>query len=437
MPTEVPPAPPAQAAPAADSPAVAPPAPAERQPSEFMADVIGDFETMDSGKPAPERDTKGKFTKRPEQPPEKSEQSPPDKPVEEPQKPAEEKPPTRMRELGERYDTLKKRVSTELEPKIQSLEARIKEYESKKPEDVTPLQNRIKQLEQQNSELDQRLSFMDYQQGNEYRAKYEQPYQEAWNDAIAEFSELRVREPDGADEMGEPKFKFRQASDRDLLRLANMSLSDMDEAANAMFGASAARAINHVQNIKRLSSAKFKALDEAKKKSLEWRQSQHAEFQTRAKALADTWQDVNNGLKERFPKAFSVDETRPEDKPAHTKGFALADLLFLGPQALTPEQLDTLPSSFKETLKSRKPLTETQKVQLHALGRLKMANHDRLVSTVKGLRSRVAELEKSLSEYEKSEPSAGRAGKREPTKKSDSDFLTLDSIASDFQAMDK
>lgn len=403
-----------------------------------MSDIIGEFESIDAGKPTPTRDSRGKYTKpdpekKPEQKPEKEATPPPEKP----ESPPEEKPPTRMRELGERYDTLKKRVATELEPKIQSLEAKVKEYEARKPEDHTPLQERIKQLEQERNDLDKRLAFMDYQQGSEYQAKYEKPYQEAWNDAIAEFSELRVRESDGADEMGEPKFKVRQATDRDLLRLANMSLSDMDEAATAMFGPSAARAINHVQNLKRLSAAKFKALNEAKKNAEQWRQSQQAEFQGRAKALADTWTNINKSLQEKFPKAFTVDETNPQDKPSHTKGFALADLLFLGPQALSAEQMDTLPSSFRDSIKANKPLSEEQKVQLHALGRLKMANHDRLVTTVKGLRTRISELEKALSDYEKSAPSGGRTGKAEPAKKGEQDYLTLDSIASEFAALDK
>jgi hypothetical protein len=111
----------------------------------------------------------------------------------------------------------------------------------------------------------------------------------------------------------------------------------------------------------------------------------------------------------------------------------VADLLFLGNQALTPEQVEALPSGFKETVKAGKPLSEVQKVQLHALARLKMANHDRLVTRLKARDARIAELEKSLADYEKSEPSADKAG--DGAKVEGKDFFAQ--VEEDLEKMDR
>lgn len=413
-------APPPSAAPPAETPA-APPT-TERAPADFMADIIGDLGAMDEGKPAPSipRDDKGKFVKSTDKPKpaEKPVETPVDKPTEAPaDKPVEtpqaEVKPVKAAELRTAYEGLKKRVREELEPEVQKLRAKVKEFETQSPEAASPLLDKIKALEGRNSQLEQHMAYVDYTQSRDFLTKYQEPYRQAWQDAVTEFRELTVREQTGEDEMGEPVFKTRPADENDLLRLANMKLSEMDEAATKMFGASAARAINHIQNVKKLSGAQARAVEEARTKAKEFQTQRAAEFQQRAKQLADTWQDINKSLQEKFPKAFAPEEGNAEDKTSHTKGFALADLLFLGPEALTPEQLDALPKGFQDTLRAKKPLSETQRVQLHALARLKMANHDRQIVRLKAAQLRIKELEKELAEYEQSSPSAERAASGE------------------------
>jgi hypothetical protein len=271
--------------------------------------------------------------------------------------------------------------------------------------------SKLKALEERNNELEKELEFENYSKSKDFTSKYAEPYNEAWNDAVAEFRELTVRQPDGVnEESGDPKFTTRPADENDLLKLANLKLSDMDALANEMFGPSASRAINHIQNLKKLSAAQAKALAESKSKAGERRAQQAMESQQKAKVLADTWAETNKSLAEKFPKAFLVEQSDADDVAAHTKGFALADLLFLGNAALKPEQVDALPAIFKDTVKAGKPLSEVQKVQLHALARIKIANHDRKVAALKKANARITELETTLADYEKSEPAAGKAG---------------------------
>ena len=142
---------------------------------------------------------------------------------------------------------------------------------------------------------------------------------------------------------------------------------------------------------------------------------------------------ATSSLMEKFPTAFNPEDGNAEDKASHTKGFALANLLFAGDNALTPEQIDALPDGFKATLKEKKPLSEGQKAQLNAIGRLKMANHDRLIAWKKTATARIAELEKSLAEYEDSAPNGGKAGDGE--RETGKDFMSI--VEDEIKAMDK
>ena len=405
-------------------PAAAPGPVPDRAPSEFMGDIESDFGEMDAGKPVRERDETGKFRTAPK---EKPDAEAPDRPVERPvEKPVEkpkegeqapvleEKKPTRMRELGQAYDDLKKKVNTEYEPTIQSLKAKIKEFETKQPEDLTPVLTQLETLKKQNAKLEKDLELENYEKSKDYHTKYVQPFNDQWNRTQEIFNQLEVTErvPDGVDDMGEPKFReqARAATPEDLLELARLPLGKMAKRTKELFGESSSLVLNQIVEIGKLWEVKERAKNEAGSRASELKSQRSLEFQAHQKNLATAWTETNKELEAKFPKAFKVDEANAEDKAAHTKGFAVADLLFLGNQALTPEQVESLPGGFKETIKAGKPLSEVQKVQLHALARLKMANHDRLVTRLKARDARITELEKSLADYEKSEPSADKAG---------------------------
>lgn len=425
-----------------------PPPPTDKPPADYMADIIGELEQMDAPAPPPEPKPK-KADKPVAKPPEtKAPAAEPkpekdaEKPPETPPKPAAEEPPKPVKaaELRTAYETLKKRFKEEYEPELQRTKAKLQELEAKvatvdepAKQSLEKLQSNLKQVEQRNEELENRIRYVDYTRSKEFVTKYQQPYRDAWNEAVTEFRELSVREPAGEDENGDPKFTTRPADENDLLRLANMRLAEMDETATRIFGASAPRAISHIQNLKKLSSAQAKALEDAEKRSKEWYQDQESQAQNSQKSRAAAWLEINKALEDRFPKAFKPDDADAEDKTAHTKGFALTDLMFHGPKGITPEQVEALPAGFRDAVKSGQPLTEEQNVKLHSLVRLKAANHDRQVAALKKAQARIAELEKSLAEFEKSEPGGGRL---EPAPKpGDKDWL--EQAEQELKSMDK
>ena len=417
--TEAPPAPPPAATPAAPS---APPP--EKAPQDFLAAEMADFAEMDKATvpPAPSsrRDERGKFTKPADKPAAEvkppGETKPPEgetKPPEGGTNPTGDEPPKPVRaaELRTAYEGLKKKVNEELQPTIQKLQAKIKQFETKAPEDTAPVLEKIKTLEARNAELEKTMALVDYEQSNDYQTKYEKPYADMWGKAAAAFNQLTVKEPTGTNpDTGEPTFSVRRATEADLIKLGALPLSELDEAAQAMFGPSAPRAVQYIERLRDLAEAKQTAIIEAKQKAGEWKSQRSLESSNALKNRVAAWAGINKSLQEKFPKAFVPESGDADDAAAHTKGFALADLMFLGASELKPEQIEALPESFRDAVKANQPLTEAQKVQLHALARLKMANHDRKVAALKKANARIAELENTLADYEESEPSAKTAG---------------------------
>jgi hypothetical protein len=395
--------------------------PTERPTEEWMGGIEGELADLDAGKPLPgqrERTEDGKFKpavkpkvkpKEEEQPPEELQGEQP-KETPPPEKIEETPKPGKAAEIRTAYESLKNKVQKELQPEIQKLRTKVAELESKTATDPAPLLEKIGGLEKRNAELQKKIAVMDYMEDPDFKKNFIDPYERAWADAVEDFKELLVIVPGETDEFGDRKNTTRPATPDDLLKLSTMGLSAMDAAAQEMFGPSYARAINHIQKIKELRKAQEKGRSEAERKALEAKEGAQLQWQKQAKEIADTWVNANKNLQEKYPKAFKPDETDPEDKAAHTKGFAFADLMFLGSANLQPEQIEALPKFLQETVRSGKPLSEQQKTQMHALARVKMANHDRKVAALKKAVARIAELEKSLSEYESSEPTAAKAG---------------------------
>lgn len=305
--------------------------------------------------------------------------------------------PEKAKPLREAHEALKKRVNSEYLPKIQQLEAKLKELEAKPGGDTKPLEEKLAAIQKRNEELEKHMAFVDYTQTGDFK-KIQEDYTAAWGNALGTFKQLTILDADTGDR--------RPATEEDLLTLANMPLAQMDEKANELFGHSAARVIQHIEKLKELSTKQHDALESAKKNAADWKKNGEASQRKAAEARVNLWNEINKSMSERFPKAFKAEEGNAEDAAAYQKGFALADLRYLGEKSLTPEQVEALPTSFKDTVKSGKALTPAQHVQLDALIRVKAANHDRQVANLKKANARISELEKSLAEYEGSEPKA-------------------------------
>lgn len=379
---------PAQAAPPA---APAKPEPKDRGPApDWLSDIEGLDPDRKPIKPAEKPDDDLARTGE-VVPPKKPDDKPDDtKPPVKPDEPTVK--PVKAAELRAAYDNLKKEKREVLEPKIQSLESKIKELEARQPEDTKPMVEKMTAIEKRNAELEQHMQFVDYRKSKEFTEKYEQPYTEAWGKAVADFGQLTVKVPGPADETtGEPTSTTRPATADDLLYLANLPLSQMDDQAEAMFGKSAARVIRHVEKVRELSDAQNKALAEAQQKSGQWSKERQLKQQQERQQYHKLWTDYNKEIDDRFPGMFGPEEGDTEGNALLEKGFAMADRLFAPPKDAPPQ-------------------TPEERIQFHAVLRHKIANHDRLVLRLKRVNAELAEAKTALEAYEKSEPPAGKGG---------------------------
>ena len=363
----------------------------------------------------PSRDqTTGKFINPAEKSPEKQKEVP--KPEEkapeipEPERPAEEERPSNMRQLGKKYDELKKERDTVLQPKIQSLEAKTKEYEraieelrTKQP-DLKPFQEKMAALEKERAQLLEIVRFSDYKKSPEFTDKYEKPYNEAWAKAVSEITQLGMALEDGTS---------RKATANDLLALANAPLDQLDDLAAQWFPKSSARVIRHVEKIRDLAELQDKALEDAKKGATEFETKRKQEFEQADTTFRSTYQGVTTDLPKKYPKIFGTDETDAQGNDLLKKGLEFADTVF------SPNG-NQLPAE--------------KKAARLALIRFKAANHDRLFSRLKARDARIAELEASLKQYEDSGPPTDDAGQPGT---GESDGTGMDAVEAELRKLDK
>lgn len=381
-------------APAAPAPAKAPPQAPSREDNEpsFMGEYAAELEQL-SGEdlqPPQVRKPKGK-------PPEKSAVKAPEAPAAGEAAPAAgEKPaagspeagaappaePTTVPEIRKAYTALKKKAAEEYEPKIQKLEARVKELESSNPEEVTALQSRLEAAEKRRDELENEIHFVDYSKSKDYQEKFAKPYSQAWAKALHEITQLTRFMPDGS---------TRKATEADILALANSPLDEIDKKAEEWFPNSAARVIRHVEKIRDLADAQAEALEKARTEGAERAKTSQITQKAQAEKTVKMLEDAHSAIATKWPKMFGKIEDDAEGNALLEKGEAMYQ------RAFRPNEQEH-------------PPTAEEAVQLHAMVRAKVRNHDRLALWLKKANAQIKELQKALDEYEKSEPGGGVRG---------------------------
>lgn len=287
--------------------------------------------------------------------------------------------PTSIPGLRKAYTELKKKTAEEYEPKIQKLEARVKELESSNPEEVTTLQSRLEAAEKRRDELENEIHFVDYSKSADYREKFEKPYQAAWSKALGEITQLSRFMPDGS---------TRKAVEADILALANSPLDELDKKAEEWFPNSAARVIRHVEKIKDLAEAQSDALEKARTEGAERAKTSEITRKASTEKTVKMLEEAHTAIATKWPHMFGPVEDDTEGNALLEKGEAMYQ------------------KAFRPTADNG-PKNEQEAIQLHALVRNKVRNHDRLWLWLKQSRAKNKELESALAEYEASNPNGG------------------------------
>jgi len=298
--------------------------------------------------------------------------------------------PVKAAELRTAYEKSKATLK-ERDAEIARLQSELKAAKDAPREDPekASLAEKFTASEKRRQELENEVRFVNFKKSEEYTTKYAEPYQEAWNKAVSDITQLKVRLQNGTKEdpnTGEtvPNYVSRVATPGDLLSLANLPLNEMDEKVEEAFGKSAPRVIRHIEKLRELADAQTAAEQKALKESGE-KQQQTLEQRKQVKKV---WDDENKLWTEKYPRFFKPEDGDEEGNTLLAKGYELADLAFSGNGKTTPENM----------------------AKVHAEVRNKVAGFGRLALRLKRARLEIKELKSSLAEYENSEPPSGEGG---------------------------
>lgn len=282
------------------------------------------------------------------------------------------------------------------EKKVKALETQVTEAKSSSLAETerVQFQERIDKAETKLKEYEDEIRFKSYEKSDEFKTKYEQPYEQAWTKHVHDLQGVTVLDDGGTQRPMEAK---------DILDLVNLSLPDARKLANEKWGDFSQDAMAARKEIKDLFESKTKALDEARKtgadrektfqeNSKKWRDGVQ-------KQIKETWDIANKSALDHpvngeFFKPVEGDDTRNQ---LLGKGFALVDEAFgknPNDPNLTPEQRADI-------------------VRKHAAVRNRAAAFGPMKYLLAQLRKKFADLEKEYNAIKGSTPPAG-GGKAAP-----------------------
>lgn len=375
---------PPAAPPATPDPKAPPAAPQEPKQPDSRSDMFdrlrkkGNVETPPEPKP---QERPGEEAIEGEEPHEEGQEKPPADPKAPPVTPEEKKkqsPWKLVTEYKQRY--------AESEQRALDFEKEIKAIKSGQlPKEV---QDRVAKIEARNKELEDEMRFVRYEGSQEFKEKYQTPYEKAWSRAMSELGELTIQA-----EGGQP----RQVNSQDMLDLVNLPLGKARELANALYGDFANDVMQHRKEIRNLYEQRTNALEEAKKTGAE-REAQMTEKQKKL------YSEITDGVKSEWQKAqeaaladeqngrfFKPVEGDDEWNSHLEKGFQFAD------SAMSSNPLDP----------SLSPEDRAKIVRKHNAMRNRAAAYAPMKYKIGRLEAKIAELEKDLGQFKQSEPKTG------------------------------
>lgn len=303
------------------------------------------------------------------------------KPAEEPKlgadgKPIAEKPgKTSPWKLVESY----KQTNARLQKEIADLRL------AAKPGELPPeAKEKFTALETRNKELEDEIRYANFSKSKEFSDTYQKPYEEAWTSAISDLKELSITNEDGTS---------RQASVQDLLALSNMPLGQARATAKAWFGDSADDVMAHRRTLRELSDKQTKALEDSRKNGSERDQQRRAEMEAKHKAHAEETSKVWHGINEEAVQKYEF--LRPVEGETERNERLEQAVKFVD-------------DTFKRNIGQAKTQEERDQIlKSHAAVRNRAIGFSVLKHENTSLKSKVAELEKALAEFQGSEPTGG------------------------------
>jgi hypothetical protein len=290
-------------------------------------------------------------------------------------------------ELRAEYAKVKKRVA-DLEKELADVKAKPGEPKVVDEPERKAFIEQITDLKKQLEDTSGALKTVAYEQSDEYKAKFYQPFVEAWQEGVQLVTGLTVTDQEG---------NTRKGTDADFQAI--MRESDNEQAANLaqeMFGANAFYVLAQRRDIQRLETQRVKALHEyrhtfSEREKLHAENSKKEQEEREARRIQNTtlFKRFNADAVTKFPQYFAPVDGDDEGNEILAKGFRDADLAFSGAPELSAER----------------------RVQLHSAIRNRAAAFGRLVHQLRSKDAEIQALQKELEEIRGSTPGAGQVGR--------------------------
>lgn len=255
-------------------------------------------------------------------------------------------------------------------------------------------------MEKRNKELEDEIGFVNYRKSKEFVDTFEKPYQTAWQEALQALSGLKVKFQRTDQETGEVIPEERDLTSHDITILAGMDPSAARQEMKARFPEDWVEVKTHVDKVRALANAQNKHLEERQSKGGEWQKARQQEQQQMVSALVaenkKVWTDT---IAEHVKK---YDFLRPVDGDVARNDRLEKSVAFVE-EALKVNAMDPrlTPEQRREVLKK------------HVILRNRAIGFGVLSHENKALKGKLAELEKTLQQYQASEPGAGDGRGRE------------------------
>lgn len=290
------------------------------------------------------------------------------------------------------------KLKEEWENRAKTAEQKLVDAEKRAIPEATwkDTQEQLKKAQDRLKELEGEIRYVDYTKSEEFKTKYQQPYEQAWGRAMNELGELTVDDGNGTQ---------RALQAADILDLVNLPLPKAKALADEKFGAFASDVMAHRKEIRKLYDEQSAALDQAKKDAtttMQQREQQaNEQRQKMSTEIMTEWKTANDQVAAdpKYGRYFVPTDGDPEGNQRLAKGFELVD------RAFTENQMDP-----KLTPQQRRDV-----IRRHSAVRNRAAAFGRLVHWKNSLESQVKALTEELAQYKGSEPGAGgRVDKTEP-----------------------
>lgn len=275
------------------------------------------------------------------------------------------------------------------ERRVKELEAKVQQLSAAKPGDdpeKLEFKTKYEEAEKARQALDEEMRFLSYERSSDFQKNHYKPYVETWKRAEAAIKDLKIPVEGGEPRAGtiEDLSRIVQApSHEEALAIAEALFQNPTKAAFVMGLRNQLRESHHKMEAEK---AEWRAKGEERQKA--WEAEQQAKVKQQQEESVkhkELWDQFNASAMEKHKDWFVAPEDDPKGAELLKQGFELADLAWSDGGKLSTEQL----------------------IALRSAERNKAAAFRYMVHLNDKAKSRIAELEKQIAEFENSGPGPG------------------------------